>query len=471
MAMANKIRDMFFDGMETSKCAFRYRQNGEIKERSRGEFLEDVMKAGAYLYSRGLHKKHIAIAAASDYPTIVYLIAILCTDNVVVCVCPDTTEDKMEFLLDKADVDFVITDKAYRVIIPKRWNEKTITNDEFHEVDGKYKDEFFEVCVEDEEDALIIFTSGSTGVPKCPVFSNRALLASADHYDQIMKVSEGELFLNQPVFHMYGVVYSLIRCRYHKTIFINTNKKYFKKNIMERKPNALSIVPAQFGYLAESFDKKEDCFIKYVSYSAASMDKKMLNRAAELGIAVMSTYAMTEAGTITEVPAESMKVGVFGKPIGGMELKLSETGEILVKAGSMFSRYYKQPEETSRVFDEDGYFHTHDCAFFDENNLLHFCGRTDNMIVLSEGENIYPEEIEKEILKINGIKECIVYANKDMLVARMVVSQSEDTKVIKQELDRLNGRLPSFKRIVKTCFTTEELEKGSTGKIKRIVYD
>lgn len=166
------------------------------------------------------------------------------------------------------------------------------------------------------------------------------------------------------------------------------------------------------------------------------------------------------------------------------------TGEICAKGASIMLGYYENEELTKKAIDKDGWFRTGDYGYFDEDGFLHLTGRKSDIIVLKNGKNVYPNEIEGMITKIPYITECMVFARESnqrdtLLEAKIVYDEVEfqklykdinlnDFKVVKlkmmEDIKRdVNSKLANYKHVKKLIITTVPMEKTTTSKIKRNV--
>ena len=151
-----------------------------------------------------------------------------------------------------------------------------------------------------------------------------------------------------------------------------------------------------------------------------------------------------------------------------MDVKI-ENGEILVKGSGVMLGYYKNPQATAEAI-TDGWLHTGDLGYFDSDGYLYITGRSKNLIILDNGKNIYPEELESLISTIDGVKDVMVYENSGKLCAVIQptdINNKELIKNIRINFKRINSTLPSYKKIVSLDFIARDFPKTTTMKIKR----
>ncbi len=205
-------------------------------------------------------------------------------------------------------------------------------------------------------------------------------------------------------------------------------------------------------------------------------DPFYIDEFAKYGIDILEGYGMSECSpVITTNTVECHKPGSIGKPLNNVHIKF-ENGEILVKGSSVMKGYYKMPEETEAVF-SDGWLHTGDKGYLDEDGYLFINGRVKNLIIMSNGENISPEEIENKLGLNPLVGEVIITGNNTGLTANIypdqdvVAKQNFTEEKVQRELqefiDTYNAGQPSYRHI--TCLNVREepFIRNTTGKIKR----
>ena len=222
------------------------------------------------------------------------------------------------------------------------------------------------------------------------------------------------------------------------------------------------------------------------------MEKDTIEGYSNLGIGAIQGYGLTETSPI--LTAETKKercIGSVGVPLPSVELKIVDKnkdgiGEIYAKGPSIMLGYYNDKKKTDEAFDKDGYFKTGDYGYLNDDGFLFLTGRKSDIIVLRNGKNVYPDEIEGLINKLPYVKESLVFArNKNktdtLLVAKIVYDKDEfenkygkitsHTKMDKIVMDdikeNVDSNLAPYKHVKRVILTTEEMEKTTTHKIKR----
>lgn len=189
-------------------------------------------------------------------------------------------------------------------------------------------------------------------------------------------------------------------------------------------------------------------------------------------------YGMSETAPLIAMCAFSIyKSHSVGKIVSGMTARISPAGEILVKGENVMLGYYKDPEATARKIDKDGWLHTGDKGHLDEDGYLYVEGRLEqDMIVLPNGENIHPEDIERKINALPEVKESIVLAREGKLVAIVVSKMSNEqspmtnTDLRRHLLRTINPQLPLYSQLYDVEITDIPLQKTEKQTIKRYLY-
>ncbi len=372
------------------------------------------------------------------------------------------------------------------------------------------KVEFFKK--EPQSPALILYTSGTTGNPKGVLLSFQNLNHNVQAIRKLGILNPDDKFLAiLPFFHSYPLMATLIiPFSFSLTTIIVENLNFTEISESARTFGATVLVgvPKFFRALLHRIELKLTEFspIKRILFEAgkrflktkeakkwffrelhnlfgklrlsisggAKLDEKVWQELELLGFEILEGYGLTETSPIVSVNTpEFKKIGSAGKPLDGVTVKISEKGEILVKGPNVMLGYYNREEETRKVL-VDGWFHTGDLGYLDEDGFLYVTGRAKEVIVLESGKNIYPEDIETELLKSPYIEEAVVFyenslkvlvkPNWELLKERKVESPKQ---FVWQEVKRLIKDFPPYKRPREMKITDKELPKTRLGKIKR----
>ena len=206
----------------------------------------------------------------------------------------------------------------------------------------------------------------------------------------------------------------------------------------------------------------------------APIDEKYVKGFDDFGIQIVQGYGITECSPIVSTERNKfLRAGSVGVPVPGCEAKIlnpneNGEGEILVKGDIVMMGYYNNPEATNDAF-EGEWFRTGDIGRIDKDGFIFITGRKKNVIILSNGKNVYPEEIEAEILKIENVDEVLVYDEDNLITAEIYTENAEAKEAVRTAVQKLNEELPSHKQIKHIKFRDTEFEKTTTKKIKRFL--
>lgn len=387
---------------------------------------------------------------------------------------------------------------------------------------------FLDAKINNEEMSIMLFTSGTTALSKAVMLSHKNICANLMDIAAVIELGIKDTLLSfLPLHHVFECTVGFLFVVYKgASIAYCEGIRHIADDIRDYKITAMISVPALYeqmykklmkniekkGKLAEvemmmkltgmlskvGFDIKKKMFkeihdalggeLRIMVNGAAALDYKAEKGFNDLGFKVMQGYGLTETSPVIAAGNDfNSKTGSVGKVLPSVKIKIVEKneegiGEVWVKGPSVMSGYYQNEEATKEVF-EKGWFKTGDLGYVDKKGFLFLCGRKKNVIVLKNGKNIYPEEIESVINRIEGIIESFVYGKKEdddlKLCAKIVYDKDliDELYGLKKEEDiknkmwlkikELNKTMPSYKYIKEITITKEELIKTTTRKIKR----
>ena len=438
------------------------------------EYL-DSMKACAYNIKSvfgDITGKHIGIMADSNYEYTVILGAVLFSRGVLVPVNFFETPENIEAAIYRSDLDGFIVEEKYK--------EKAVGDFKFADKDeilkvGEGRVELKDFTEEEKNNlALILFTSGTTGLSKGVMLSAGNLLdfeatGHNDDYSEDEKASAGHRIYNIfPFYHSAGIVGWLYRIEQKATTYLSADPRNVLTDLEGEQIDVALVTPAILK-LWQTCIKKGNIErlggLKLALTGGAKPDVDVIKTFLENGIGFGQYYGMTEAsGNITCNFDVANHLESVGKLVDGCKVEFID-GEICVRYFGVMLGYYKDPEGTAEVL-ENGLLHTGDLGYMDEDGFLYITGRKKNLIILSGGENVSPEELEKAIYKCPLVKECLVFEENDRICAAVYCDASAQEEV-KNHISEINKVQPIYKRIYKTEFRNEEFEKTALGKIKR----
>jgi len=390
---------------------------------------------------------------------------------------------------------------------------------------------YLNVKVDKEEFRILLFTSGTMSTSKGVMLSHKNLIANTKAcYKLVPQVGSFTFISILPMHHTYEFSLTYVYATFMGAkVGICQGLKYISKNIKELKPDILVVVPAIIEKINQKIEKSIDELgkkktiklaqditstlskigidlrrvvfkkiqenfggnLKYLLSGAAPLDKDLIKKMESYGFIFMQGYGTTETSPLISATTLNNRVaGTVGKSVYGVEVRIdlsqnedenSNVGEIIVKGDNVMIGYYEDEKNTKEVL-KKGWFYTGDLGYFDLRGNLVITGRSKNVIVTSNGKNIYPEEIENEVNKIKLVKESMVYGAKknrqDVIVTARVtldreyidknrISNKEIYNIIWAEIKRINKNMVSYKAIKKLEIKEDEFEKTTTLKIKR----
>lgn len=484
--------------------AFIYKQGNELIKKTYKDFYLDVTYLSNYL-SHNFKGKHIAIIGENSYNYIVLFFSIIISKNVAVLIDKDLDEEKIHELLKKSDSKVIYYSEEYlcNQVLKKYKNYKI--NDISEEINlGKdldYKDNKVKY-----EERVIFFTSGTTGNNKGVMLSENNILTDIYAASSLFK-PDGLIFSTLPFHHAFGLITSVLKPFYYgKPVFINHSLKNLMSDLKLSKPNTMFVVPI----FIENFYKQiwknarknkkdnilkttivisnnllkigidirkklfksiHDSFggnLKYFICGGAYLDPKYVKWFRSIGIEILNGYGITECSPVIAVNRNNYyKDGSVGQVVKDVNIKI-KNNEILVKGNIVMLGYYKDKDATNQVM-ENGYFKTGDFGYIDDDGFLYVTGRKKNLIILSNGENISPEEIESELIKNKGISEVVVYEENNKLIAQIYPEEDYlgNISYFNGLIYKYNKKVPKNHQVAEVKIRTKEFIKNSNKKILR----
>ena len=374
--------------------------------------------------------------------------------------------------------------------------------------------------------AKLLFTSGTTGANKGVILSQKNLAANTINCLDTIKADADEKNTSMSILPMHHATeintHVLARIAAGRLTYINDSMKNMLVNIKIFKPYVITIVPmiANAFYKAIWTNAKKagkdaklkkgiklckllrklgidithkllkDVFapfggnLKQIVCGGAMLNPEVVKGFSDLGVYINNGYGITECGPLISMNVETLDEPYsVGKPCPGLTVKLHDinedgVGELCVKGESVSLGYYNDKKATEEVFDKDGYFHTGDLAKIDNKGRVFLTGRKKYVIILENGKNVCPEEIELEVANnIPYAKEAVAYIDqigKDSLKRGICLGlyiEDETLRAnivkIKEDFRELNKKLPAYKQINYINLVKEEFQKTSSRKIKR----
>ena len=339
-----------------------------------------------------------------------------------------------------------------------------------------------------DELSVICFTSGSTGEAKGVMVAHRVYPVGGALLQSRLPAPKDNrnVMAYLPFGHVFGLVdvnsalYSGSHVFILNSSFINPSSLI--KVMMQIRPYRIMLIPMIVdGFIAkrnEGVLKKCVDFLRYGIAGGALISPQTIEKLLEWKFPLTIGYGQTEASPLISISSPwKYKNGSCGQVIGGCNVHIAHNGEILVKGENVMLGYYKDPEATARKIDKDGWLHTGDKGHLDEDGYLYVEGRLEqDIIVLPNGENIHPEDIERKINALPEVKESIVLARDGKLVAIVVPQITNDqspmtnTDLRRIILRNVNPSLPLFSQLYDVEITDVPLQKTEKQTLKRYLY-
>ena len=480
--------------------AVRWLVKKDIHERSYGELDKVIRELRKGAAAEGFSHRHIALVGTNSVEWIEAYMSVVTSNNTAVPLDAALPAAELAELIDRSDSEGVFLGAKFASLageimascpkVRKIW----ILSDEAAAGTETMYDlikagENAEEPAEPKEDdiSMIVYTSGTTGKSKGVILTQSNLYTNVEAV--LYDMDTGLIFLSVlPVHHCFCLVMDWLNgFRMGAVLCINDSLMHMVRNMSIFEPDVMLMVPlmaetiykrlrtADPSIPAEVIAKKVfGRNLKYIFTGGAHLEPYYIEEFKKYGIDVYEGYGMSECSpVISSNKIGDSKAGSIGRPLPNVEIKF-EDGEILVRGTSVMRGYYKMKKETEETL-KDGWLHTGDKGYIDEDGFLFINGRVKNLIILSNGENISPEEIENRLGVNDIVGEMIVTGDGDMLTARiypdpdMTVGMSEEEirAALQEILDGYNRQQPTYKQLTKLVVRKYPFLKNTTRKIIR----
>lgn len=526
------------------KIAFMYKEGKENIEVTYAKFQEDTIALGTAITELGLNDKHIACIGDNSYKWLTTYLTVLKSDGVFVPVDKELPIEDIINILKSSDSEILFYAEKYEKYVEQILREATnikfligfsrkeesnnvLSYDRFIE-DGRKSfnagnQKYLKLKSDPNSLKLLVYTSGTTGMAKGVMLTENNLISCVYYGLQVATVYSRCLSV-LPYHHTYeGVAGILVALHHHSTICINDSLKNVLKNLQFYKPDYIYVVPAfaELFYkkiISNAKENKKYGIMKTMIVVSNALRKigidvrKKLFKAVhnafggnlreivcggapirpevgkffeDIGIDLLNGYGITECSPLVSVNRpyfnDCRTVGVV---LPCCEVKIVNpdedgNGEVHVKGKIVMLGYYNDEERTNEVL-KDGWFNTGDYGNINEKGQLSITGRKKNLIVLNNGKNVFPEEIEAYVARVPYVQEVVVrgikedgrevglqaevFLNQDM-VKSMGIEDVHET--LKKDISNVTKELPVYKKITDIKIRENEFVKTTTNKIKR----
>jgi len=502
------------------KIIFRTKKKKSEESVSYNRLHDDVMKLATYFRNTYGERTRVAVIGENSYEWILTYFAVVCSNNIIVPIDKElASADIAELLKDceatvfvySKDYDDIADDLAELMPSLVCINMKAL----YGYIESITEPQAY--ITDKDAPAAIIYTSGTTGKSKGVILSQNNICADARHSVAFVSLF-GRTLAVLPMHHTFAFTVSVV-CSVLSGVdtLIVSSLKNVMELINDFKPTYLAVVPM----IVEKVDKgivakieksgkkkllgvldkvckpfdalgialRNKCFsairnglggeLDFIISGGAPIDQQIIDRFDSYGIRVMNGYGISECSPVVSVNRRyHYRAGSIGQALPDVKVKIDNPdengeGEICVQGDIVMLGYYNMPDETEKAI-VDGWFHTGDLGKLDKDGFIYITGRIKNLIILSNGKNVSPEELETLIGRIPGVVECLVSEEDNKLVAEIYpdeefrATQSDIQAYFDEQIGQLNDTLPPYKAIAKVTVRDTEFVKTTTKKIKRI---
>ncbi len=543
--MLEKTGELYAD-----KKAYKIKKEEDYITYTHKEVREMINALGTSLINMGLKGKRIAVIGNSSFEWEMAYLSVVCGTGIIVPLDKSLTDIELANLIAKSEVQAIFCQGKYIKPLEDIKNrgigklKNLISMDLEQHKNGVYSQKelieegkklikqgdrrFLDAEINAEEMSIMLFTSGTTSAPKVVALSHKNICSNLMDIGSILDVNSDDVFLSVlPIHHVFECTVGFLFALYKgaMTVFCD-GIRYISKNLKEHKVSVMACVPSIYekilkmikanlqkeGKLSkiledeekykelpieqrkEKFKEIQEILggnIKLLISGAASLERSVEREYRLLGFNLVQGYGLTETSPVVAIGTNKYhKIGSIGKSVPSVEAKIVDVnkegiGELAVKGPSVMIGYYNNKKATDAVL-EDGWFYTGDLARIDDEGYIFICGRKKSVIVLKNGKNIFPEELENLINRIEGVNESFIFGKQmtndkdDIKINVKVVIDKEKVKdvykvkteeeiyqAIHSKIKEINKIIPQYKAIRGMIITEEPLIKTTTNKIKR----
>ena len=456
-----------------------------------GELYEMICAAVKWFGSKGICGEKICVAGRNSIDYAVLFFAVQISGNILIPVSERYSGEDIRYITENSGCRHVIADEAMKGFFPAESGYILTGMEELVQV---YEDFRCGDMKSTQSDiSMIVYTSGTSGNMNGVMLSQKNITESFTALAEVCKVS-GKVIFSLPVNHLYswGANFFL-PFNSGLEITIAADTKEFFRLLMTLSPECIFTVPMELemfmkmirrdieryslGGFEGDLSGKREHYRKAYSFlgenakklytAGAVLDGELASQFYDVGLALGNIYGSTECSPFISY-CDDPYDGSIGEPLRCCEVK-SDDNELLVRGSNVMSGYYGMSEKTAEVI-TDGWYHTGDIISVNENGRMVITGRKRNIIVLSSGENISPEETESKIKAFPGVREVIVRSSGGHLTAEIFSDEGYEED-IRENMRQMNQALPEYRRIAEIKFRDTPFEKTAINKIKRKIPD
>ena len=483
-------------GERPDKVYLREKAGKEIAEKTFGGLLEDARKLSSFLRSQGGEAVHAGLVGSSSIAYITCLMGTVIDGHWAVPIDPQLGTEEITDNLNRADVTVLFYDQRFQPMVDTLRETCPQITACVCFTPGEGRISLPELLaqetpadlrpVDPQSCACILYTSGTTGKSKGVMLSHANLIDNACCCDN--EGSDQDVLLTVlPIHHAYCLTCDLLlSMRYGATLCINDSPMRLVQNIKLFKPTKLLLVPliAETIYRRIMAEKKKNPLIpmrlaglavfgkelKVIFCGGAYLAPELTKAYAKMGLPLLQGYGMTECSPriASSSQADPSTGEDVGRVVKNCQVKI-EDGEILAKSPSVMLGYYKNEEATREMFTDDGWLKTGDLGYV-KDGRVYITGRRKNLIILSNGENVSPEELENRFAGSEWMSEIMVYSEEEQITAEVYPFPEYAEKaeaLFRRKVEEINKKVPPARRIVRLRLRDREFEKTTSRKVKR----
>ena len=506
---------------------------------------KDIFALGTAINNMVKGEKRVAVIGKNSYPWFLSYLSTFYGNNIIVPLDKGLPEVEIRDLIKRSRANIIIFEDAYMDIMKTMKDEAfgnlehyicMQKNDNFKDLEQvieegkkllKNDKSIMNTKIDDIKMAAIIFTSGTTSLAKGVMLSQYNIATNLNNLQEVITIYDNDVnmaFL--PYHHTFGATGQLLFLSKGACNVYCDGLRYIQSNLVEYKVSVFVCVPllleamykkimnevkkqgkektVKFGVKLSRFllkfkiDIRRKLFkeiigklggsLRYIVSGAYAIDRKVAEGFNNFGIVTVQGYGLTETAPVLTAETErGIRYGSIGHPIPEVEIKIEDQneegiGEIVARGPNVMLGYYENEEETNKVL-KDGWFYTGDLAYQDKDGYIFIAGRKKNVIVLKNGKNVYPEELELLINNLPYVAESMVFGKEkddDLIVSVKIVynkeyveehykdkSEEELKNIIWEDIKEINKNLTTYKHIKHLIITDEPMVKTSTAKVKR----
>ena len=465
-----------------NRVAFRWYDADQdvVVEKHFGEYAQDIRRAVNYYLSTipDIQGKRVCVWSNNSYHYAVNCYGVMMAGGVIVPMNQRKSWDELRRELELVEPSAILTD-----------GDDYGCNEEMQAAYGSllrpmdaykaYEPAELVNRIQPEELMVLMFTSGTTGRSKGVMLCERNFFAVMPHHvsvgdnlcraknDPDLQVSHMTVL---PMFHLgaFGCLFTWAWKGWTQNL---GSLRTFYKDLKRMPSQDMAAVPVLVDSIHHDLmtgrtAKLGDLWA--LNCMSAMFDPQTLLDLSQHGMVINQLYGSTETtgGGLINFAMDAEHIGALGKPDGHCEFKLMDDGEICLRGGDVMLGYYKDPEETAKVIDAEGWFHTGDLARQDADGYVFMTGRKKNLIILDSGENVSPEELEGLLAKCPAVKECLV-KEKGKKICAVVCCEEADQQTVRDFITETNRTLPLYKRMSAVEFSAQPLPRNAMGKLMR----